>query len=266
MFTFLRKIRKSLIETGSARKYLLYAIGEIFLVMIGIILALQVNNWNVDRLAKLEEKKLYCTIHQEMELYYFYQEQGHDRYAEIFSAAEQLLLLINDPSIESSEEQIDEYLSELGRRWLTGAGSITNIYDLLISSGKLELLTSEDIKENLRNLNSHLEYMFTFEELQAYFVDNRLNPYLDTYIDRISTYSKKFDLHESLYSSRFETSYQTLRDSREFANLLIELIKHSRTLVQIYERMGSLITKIDSIAVQNCPSITSSDNELQLVQ
>lgn len=46
MLTFLRKIRKSLIESGSARKYLLYAIGEILLVVIGILIALQINNWN----------------------------------------------------------------------------------------------------------------------------------------------------------------------------------------------------------------------------
>jgi hypothetical protein len=46
MLTLLRKIRRSLIESGSARKYLLYAIGEIALVVIGILIALQINNWN----------------------------------------------------------------------------------------------------------------------------------------------------------------------------------------------------------------------------
>ena len=46
MFTFLRKIRKSLIESGSTGKYLVYAVGEIALVVIGILIALQVNNWN----------------------------------------------------------------------------------------------------------------------------------------------------------------------------------------------------------------------------
>ena len=46
MLTFLRKIRRSLIESGSARRYLLYAIGEIALVVIGILIALQINNWN----------------------------------------------------------------------------------------------------------------------------------------------------------------------------------------------------------------------------
>ncbi len=46
MLGFLRRIRRSLIKEGHLRKYLIYAIGEILLVMIGILLALQVNNWN----------------------------------------------------------------------------------------------------------------------------------------------------------------------------------------------------------------------------
>jgi hypothetical protein len=46
MLTFLRKIRWSLLESGSARKYIFYAIGEIALVVIGILIALQINNWN----------------------------------------------------------------------------------------------------------------------------------------------------------------------------------------------------------------------------
>ncbi|MEL6810335.1 MAG: DUF6090 family protein, partial [Bacteroidota bacterium] len=41
-----RKIRKRLIDSGHVKKYLLYAIGEILLVMIGILLALKVNTWN----------------------------------------------------------------------------------------------------------------------------------------------------------------------------------------------------------------------------
>ena len=257
MLTFFRKIRKSLIDSSSARRYLLYAIGEILLVMIGILLALQVNNWNEHRLALLEEEKLYCTMHQDMKLFHFYKEEGHSSYTSVILAAEQLLLLINDPSVKTSEEQIDEYLSALGKRWLTGAGSVTNIYDLLISSGKLELLNSTEVKRNLQLLNSHLEYMFTYEELQAHFVDNRLNPYLDKNIDRISTSAKRLDLNESLYTSRFKTSYRMLLDDREFANLLIELIKHSRRLVQTYDRMGLNIVTIDSIAVQNCPTVAN---------
>ena len=45
MITLFRRIRQELIESGSFTKYLLYAIGEILLVVIGILIALQVNNW-----------------------------------------------------------------------------------------------------------------------------------------------------------------------------------------------------------------------------
>lgn len=46
MLNFFRRIRQKLLSESKFSKYLLYAIGEIILVMIGILLALQVNNWN----------------------------------------------------------------------------------------------------------------------------------------------------------------------------------------------------------------------------
>ncbi|MFT6995454.1 MAG: hypothetical protein ACJA1P_002199 [Maribacter sp.] len=46
MIKFFRHIRKQLLSENKFSKYMLYAIGEIALVMIGILLALQVNNWN----------------------------------------------------------------------------------------------------------------------------------------------------------------------------------------------------------------------------
>lgn len=49
MIKFFRKIRQKLLSEGNTGKYLKYAFGEILLVMIGILLALQVNNWNEER-------------------------------------------------------------------------------------------------------------------------------------------------------------------------------------------------------------------------
>ena len=46
-----------MIESGSARKYVLYAIGEIALVVIGILIALQINNWNEERRQRDLEKQ-----------------------------------------------------------------------------------------------------------------------------------------------------------------------------------------------------------------
>jgi Family of unknown function (DUF6090) len=49
MINFFRKIRYNLMEQNKTGKYLKYAVGEIVLVMLGILLALQVNNWNEER-------------------------------------------------------------------------------------------------------------------------------------------------------------------------------------------------------------------------
>lgn len=49
MIKFFRHIRKSLLGEGKFSKYLLYAIGEIVLVVLGILIALSINNWNETR-------------------------------------------------------------------------------------------------------------------------------------------------------------------------------------------------------------------------
>jgi uncharacterized protein YozE (UPF0346 family) len=55
MIKFFRKIRKTLVSEGKTTSYLKYAIGEIVLVVFGILIALQINNWNEDR--KLNDKR-----------------------------------------------------------------------------------------------------------------------------------------------------------------------------------------------------------------
>jgi len=58
MIKFFRKIRQNLLSEGKTGKYLKYAIGEIVLVVIGILIALQINNWNESRLEKNLENKI----------------------------------------------------------------------------------------------------------------------------------------------------------------------------------------------------------------
>ena len=66
MLTFFRRIRKSFLGAGKAGKYLIYAIGEIGLVMIGILLALQVNNWNEERKRKNQLKTILQVVAEDL--------------------------------------------------------------------------------------------------------------------------------------------------------------------------------------------------------
>jgi hypothetical protein len=57
MIKFFRKIRQKLLQEGKTSQYLKYAVGEIFLVVIGILIALSINNWNDARKQRILEKE-----------------------------------------------------------------------------------------------------------------------------------------------------------------------------------------------------------------
>lgn len=66
MIKLFRHIRRSLINENHMGKYLKYAIGEILLVVIGILIALQINNWNEGRITKLKAKSYTNTIFNDL--------------------------------------------------------------------------------------------------------------------------------------------------------------------------------------------------------
>ena len=67
MLTFFKRIRKSLLTENKFRKYFYYAIGEIILVVIGILIALQINNWNTERTEQNNIKDFARSFIQEIE-------------------------------------------------------------------------------------------------------------------------------------------------------------------------------------------------------
>ena len=66
MIKFFRKIRQNLISEGKTGKYFKYAIGEIILVVIGILIALQINNWNENTTFKNELKQIVKEVHNDL--------------------------------------------------------------------------------------------------------------------------------------------------------------------------------------------------------
>ena len=67
MINFFRRIRKKLADDNKPLKYARYAIGEIVLVVLGILIALQINNWNEERKAIISEKSQINHIYQDLQ-------------------------------------------------------------------------------------------------------------------------------------------------------------------------------------------------------
>ena len=68
MIPFFRRIRKKMADDNKPMQYMRYAIGEILLVVIGILIALQINNWNEERKQKLNNNKFLRNLRYEIEL------------------------------------------------------------------------------------------------------------------------------------------------------------------------------------------------------
>jgi len=72
MFRIFRRIREDILANSKANRYLLYAAGELFLVIVGILIALQINNWNEERIEQNEIRQyalsLTAAIDRDMEM------------------------------------------------------------------------------------------------------------------------------------------------------------------------------------------------------
>lgn len=67
MLILLRSLRKKLLENRRFSNYILYALGEIILVVLGILIALQVNNWNDARLQRQKNRQVYASIQRQIQ-------------------------------------------------------------------------------------------------------------------------------------------------------------------------------------------------------
>lgn len=67
MIKLFRNIRQNLLAEGKTKKYLKYAIGEIILVVLGILIALQINNWNENQKSKKDERYVLTEVLKNLE-------------------------------------------------------------------------------------------------------------------------------------------------------------------------------------------------------
>ncbi len=205
MIKFFRHIRQSLIMKNQTGKYFKYAIGEIVLVVVGILIALQINNWNQNRLNAQTEAELLQAISSKMKLNIRQHTMGSTRYKSVIEAAEALLIASNNPKIKIHQNKIDEHFSTLSKRFLMGKSNATMIYDEMIGSGQLILLKSAKLRSELTALKANMQLLAAYEDEHLNFVDNQLSPYLNANIDLLKAYQNaKLDSYDNVLNLKFD--------------------------------------------------------------
>ena len=146
MIHFFRKIRHNLIEKNNFKKYSIYAIGEILIVIIGILIAVGINNWNQNRLLKIEELKSLKSLHSEIRDNLINFDSTYNLQLGRKEAVQQLLFTnLSNYNLSS----LDTLFRETAQNYTYNPS--LGIYNTMINSGKIELLTCDSLKIEFHN-------------------------------------------------------------------------------------------------------------------
>ncbi len=187
-------------------KYLLYAIGEIVLVVIGILIALSINNWNEQDKLKTEEIKFLKNFKQSLIADIEFNNFRFDKYEQ---TKESISILINHM------EQDLPYQDSLKYHF----GRITNTWTPKINTEVFEALKSKDL--NLISNDVLRDKLISYYSWS----NNVLDAQINTYVQRIE------DASSTIFNTRFNAlwngNYQKYRVTENYDDLKLEMIPNN---------------------------------------
>jgi hypothetical protein len=212
-----------MIKENKTSKYLLYAIGEIILVVIGILIALQINNWNQNRLANIEEKTILKNLHTEFLQNKETLNDALSGNSTGFNGGKTLFNLIGKERAEIKKHNIDSLFfnsMELG----SFRPSENTISDLL-QSGRLQFLKNTNLKDLLHQWARSMKSYNSARDRTEIKLDDELVPYLSKHYSM-----RDIDMYGRLAWKTKTTlnidKYQIFEDI-EFENILDDYLYRS---------------------------------------
>ena len=168
MIKLYRKIRYNLMEKNNTGKYLKYAIGEIILVMIGILLALQINNWNEQRRDRIKEQVILKQLKEDYQANLKQLKQKIDMRKTIIKSALNIFKAMDYPN----EIIRDSLIKDIGT--INDDPTFDPIQNDLTSSGNLRLITNVQLKRLLSNWSSDIVALTEVERNWAQMVNQQM--------------------------------------------------------------------------------------------
>jgi len=230
VINFFRRIRKQLLAENKTGKYLKYAIGEILLVMIGILLALQVNNWNESEKQKNFANKILNAITISIKNNIVYYEFVID-YNEDGNQSAEIILNHLDKNL-SYHDSLDVHFSkaiQYSTPIIRNAG-----YESLKSYG-LSIIENDSILDALEVYNDG--FIETLVLRQEYYFSNTVLPILTELFETVAIRSdmKPFDYDElknsRKYRSILNTSIANRNDQNKWYKIWLQAVKDIEKMI-----------------------------------
>jgi hypothetical protein len=152
------------LSEGKFSKYLFYALGEIILVVIGILIAVSINNWNEDRKNAISEHQLISSLRKDMLL----------NQAELQRVLDKSVRtrLSSDSLLKAARHEIGPLTNELLTDLIVDGTNFTiytthegTIQDIM-GSGKLDLIRNDSIRLAIASWNVNLRHLREWETIE----------------------------------------------------------------------------------------------------
>lgn len=248
MIKFFRHIRRSLIHKNQMGKYFKYAIGEILLVVIGILIALQINNWNEQRKLKTEELELLTNLKQSF--------QGKLTELKRLNTDRNEHLKINKKLADYAkadtipEVEMFTMLSQL-YTWYA-VNEEFSVINMLFSSGKINTISNDSLKAKLITWPDLMEEMLEEQRVLQNLVTQRLNLVTSKYVPSLNLYTSLFAAEvtaENHVESNYANDFKGLLNNRAFESLVgeksIYLMTNIRDTKILISEAKSILRLID---------------------
>ena len=256
MLFILRKIRRSFFLPGKIRTYLAYAAGEIVLIVVGILLALQISEWNQARKDRMEEKEMLIALKAEFEINRRRMERAIVVRSAIADAANRLLQLSADGEAVTPEE-LDRLISHLN--WYLKTDLADDVLNRAIQEGKLELIEDSTLGAKVAAFTSRHANFRIGQEQQYRTFNQFLTPFLVKELNYIQISNAQLTepgvggSKQPILPLGTKSDHSHLLQNREFLGLVaISLQEHREvkaTAARIINRIDELLKDIDQALV-----------------
>ena len=145
MIKFFRKIRQKLLTENKFSKYLIYAIGEIVLVVIGILIALQINTWNNSQIDRNKEKLLLSELHEEFVNNKKQLTQVIQYHEKSYLATKKFIEMFPINFNEIELDSIQKYYLNVG--WVYSFNPSNGVINSLINTSSFEIISNDNLRK-----------------------------------------------------------------------------------------------------------------------
>ncbi len=237
MLKFFRTIRKKLIDEGNVRKYLLYAIGEILLVVIGILIALQVNNWNEERKDKDKSYSYLIRLNEDIDLILTDVDNS-------LKGAERKLKnsIIVQEALEakhlalSNQKNFDLYLEEYHHFYITIQDART--YNEMMSVGDIKLIENQWIRNAFSSLANYREFIMDVNRINTD-VQMQNSHFFETYV--------RYRFENALTDSAVSIPYydfQAMAADEKFINKISKQSRSWNVILEMFKDYNLQVVQI----------------------